>query len=97
MQEIGHYLQVMKKLVEVQKECFRVKMKELQEQLYKIEVKLLRLEKELSIFKAKKEKLGEQWGKSTSEIKKNQVPPVRHEKNRENLVEFSEKKKCQTL
>ena len=58
--------------------------------------KSLRLEKELSLFKAKEEKLGKQLGKGTLGRKKNQAPLAGHEKSRENLVKLSEKERRQT-
>ena len=96
MQEVGHQLQTMKESAEAQKECFRVEMEELREQLHEMEIKSLRLEKELSLFKAKEEKLGEQLDKSTLGMRKNQAPPAGHEKSRENSVELSEKERHQT-
>ena len=81
MQEVGHQLQTMKELAGAQKECFWVEMEELREQLHEMEIKSLRLEKELSLFKAKEEKLGEQLGKGTLGMKKNQAPPAGHEKS----------------
>lgn len=54
------------------------------------------LEKELSFFEAKEEKLGEQLGKSTLEMRTNQAPPVEHKKSLEHLIELSEKERYQT-
>ena len=71
-------------------------MKELQEQLYEIDIKLLRLKKELSLFKAKEKKLGEQLGKGTLGMRKNQAQPAGYEKSQENLVELSAKERRQT-
>jgi len=84
MQEVGHQLQAMKELAEAQKESFRVEMEELRGQLQEVETKSRRLEKELSLFKAKEEKVSEQLGKLTSGGRKNQAPPTGQQKSQEN-------------
>jgi len=73
LQEVGHQLQTIKESAEAQKECFRVEMEELREQLQEMEMKSARLEKELSLFKAKEQKVGEHLGRDISEMKKNQA------------------------
>lgn len=59
-------------------------------------MKLLRLEKELSFFKAKEEKLDKQ-DKSISEMRKNQMPLIRQQKSQENSAELIEKKRYQAV
>lgn len=58
MQKIAHKLQIIKELAEAQKKCFKKEIRVVKEQLHKIEAKLMRLKKELSFFKAKKQKSG---------------------------------------
>lgn len=91
MQNVEHQLKTIKESTEVQKKIFQVEMKELQKQLHKMEIKWLKLEKKLSLFKAKKEKLGKQLGKDTLQITKNQSLLIENEKSRENLMKFREK------
>lgn len=45
MQEVGHQLQTMKESAEAQKECFRMEIEELREQVQEMEMKSARLEK----------------------------------------------------
>lgn len=56
-QKFKQQFQTMKELAKIQKEYFHVDMEEFREKLYYIEIKLLRLEKEVSIFRAKEEEL----------------------------------------
>ena len=48
-----------------------MEIEELCEQLQEIEMKSLKLEKDLRLFKAKEEKLGKELGKGMSKMKKN--------------------------
>ena len=60
-----HELQIIKEPAEVQKERFKEEMEVVKEQLQKIEAKSMRLDKELSFFKAKEQKSGQHKGKDT--------------------------------
>jgi len=76
MQEVGHQQQTVKKSAEAQKECFRIEIEELREQMQEMEIKSAKLEKELGFFKAKEQKLGESLGEGTLEKKKSQAQPM---------------------
>ena len=58
---------------------------------------MLRLKKELSLFKNKEKKVNKQLGKSVWGMKKNQTPLEKNGISRENLMKLSEKKNCQIL
>ena len=60
MQEVAHELQTIKESADAQRECFQVEMEIVREQLQEMEVKSARLEKEIGLFKAKEQKLGQQ-------------------------------------
>lgn len=75
MQEVAHELQIIKESAEAQKEHFRVEMDVVREQLQEMEAKLMRLEKELGVFKAKEQKLGQHMGKDMPVAKKSQELP----------------------
>lgn len=90
MQEVGHQLQTMKELAEAQKECFRIEIEELREQVQEMEMKSAKLEKELGLFKAKEQKLGKRLGRGTLEMKKSQAQPI-GQQDRENSAEPIEK------
>lgn len=53
-------------------------------------MKLLRLEKEVSLFQFKKKELGEKLGKIILEMTVNQALSTRHHKNRDNSVSMKE-------
>ena len=76
MQEVGHQLQTMKESAEAQKECFRIEIEELREQVQEMEINSAKLEKELGLFKAKEQKLGESLDEGTLERKKSQAQPM---------------------
>jgi len=59
MQEVKHELQIVKESAEAQKEFFQVEIEVVREQLQEMEAKSMRLEKEISSFKAKEQELGQ--------------------------------------
>ena len=65
IQEVVQELQSIKKLVKAQK----IEIKMLKRQLQEVEIKSNIMEKELSLFKVKEQKLGQQLGKPLSEMK----------------------------
>lgn len=73
MQEVVLELQAIKESGEAQKECFRVKIEVVREQLQQMEVKSAELEKELGLFEAKEQTWSQHLGKNVPEIKKNLV------------------------
>ena len=72
-----------------------MEMEELRGQLQEMEMKSARLEKELSLFKAKEQKSGEHLSKDTSEMKENQAHSTAgQQKSLKNQRKLLRKKKC---
>ena len=76
MQEVAHELQTIKESADAQRECFLVEMEIVREQLQEMELKSARLEKEIGLFKAKEQKLGQHLSKDTPAMKENQEHPT---------------------
>ena len=76
MQEVAQELQT-------QKDCFRLEMEVVKEQLQEMEEKAARLEKEIDLFKAKEEKAGQHRDKDTPAIKKNRAQHTEQRKSLE--------------
>ena len=80
MKEVAHELQTVKESAEAQKAEVEV----LKGQLQEMEVKSARLEKEISLLKAKEQKPGQHLGKGTPAMGKNQAQPTGQRKSSEN-------------
>lgn len=76
MQEVAQELQT-------QKDYIRLEMEVIKEQLQGMEEEAARLEKEIDLFKAKEEKLGQHWDKDTPAIKKNRAQYIEKRKSLE--------------
>lgn len=85
MKEVALKLQTVKELEEVQ----RVEMKLLKEQVQEIEVKSETLERELGVFKAKEQNLGQHPGKYAPAMK-NLAQPITQRGSLENSAEATE-------
>ncbi len=66
MEEVAHELQIIKESAEAQK----IEVEVVKEQLQEMEAKSIRLEKEIGLFKAKEQKLGQNRSKDMSAIRK---------------------------
>ena len=87
MEEVAHELQIIKESAEAQK----IEMEVVKEQLQEMEAKSTRLEKEIGLFKAKEQKLGQHWSKDMSAMKENQAQLTEgNRKSQENLAETVE-------
>lgn len=87
MEEVAHELQIIKESAEAQK----IEVEVVKEQLQEMEAKSIRLEKEIGLFKAKEQKLGQHRSKDMSAMKENQAQLTGGKrKSQENLAETIE-------